>query len=340
MAVERDPGLRDINVFIDSQTDTSQYDPHQNEEERRDLRKNYRILSEKTQGMLLSQMNSRYSILKQDIETRNELVAHNDGQRLYNTLAKANALFESVKNPNEALLDSKLFRYITDVNNEKIKNINIGTENDVNLEEIVTKIRQFSREGTQHDEERHLDWDRIGKNACTFGKRACTMDFMLGPLGVQRKQSKRTHTARVVKNKEDLVTVETLQQGDIEKQENETSKCVNNIFTVLKEVGPMNYFKFVTNPTSFSQTVENIFYVSFLARRGNAGIDVSSGQPIISVRDQINVEELEDVVTKKQIIMGISIEDFNNIISTYNITSTVIPTRPKNANVANRSGWY
>ncbi|KAI8646040.1 Nse4 C-terminal-domain-containing protein [Parasitella parasitica] len=322
MVVERDQGLKDINVFIDSQTDTSQYDPHQNEEERRDIRKNYRILSEKTQ------------------ETRKELVAHNDGQRLYNTISKANTLFESVKNPNEALLDSKLVRFITDINKEKIKNINIGADTEVSLDEVVAKIRKFSREGTQHDEDRHLDWEHIGKGACTFGKRAHTMDFMLGAIGVQRKQVKRTHSARIVKNKEDLVTVAKLQQGDIEKQENETSKCVNSIFTVLKEVGPINYFKFVTNPTSFSQTVENIFYVSFLARRGNAGIDVSSGQPVISVREQVNVEEIEDAVSKKQIIIGISIDDFQNIISTYNITSTVIPTRPRSDAEANRSGWY
>ena len=48
---KRDAGLRDLNVFIDSQTNTDQYDPHQNEEERRDIRKNYRLLTEKTQGM-------------------------------------------------------------------------------------------------------------------------------------------------------------------------------------------------------------------------------------------------------------------------------------------------
>jgi len=50
MTLERDKGLQDINVYIDSQTDTSQYDPHQNEEERRDIRNKYRVLSEKTQG--------------------------------------------------------------------------------------------------------------------------------------------------------------------------------------------------------------------------------------------------------------------------------------------------
>ncbi|KAL7309158.1 hypothetical protein PS15m_011272 [Mucor circinelloides] len=320
MTLERDKGLQDINVYIDSQTDTSQYDPHQNEEERRDIRNKYRVLSEKTQ------------------EARKELIAQDDGVKLYNTIAKTNILFESVKNPNEAVLDSRFVRTIADIHKDKAKNINFGAENEVNLDEVVSKVVSFARRG--REDERHLDWKHVGQTACTFGKRARTMDFMLGALGVQRKQIKRTQNARVVKNKDDLVTPATLQSEDIEKQENETAKCVNNIFNVLKEKGPMNYFKFVTNPTSFSQTVENIFYVSFLARKGIAGIDVSSGQPIISVQRAVNVESLEDVVAKKQIIMGITIQEFEAIISTYNITSPTIPTREQQVTVASGSGWY
>ncbi|KAL9543800.1 hypothetical protein MBANPS3_007945 [Mucor bainieri] len=320
MVLERDQGLKELNVYIDSQTNTSQYDPHQNEDERRDIRNKYRILSEKTQ------------------ETRKELVAQDDGSKLYNTIAKTNVLFESVKNPVEAVLDSRFVRTIADIHKDKAKNVNFGAENEVNIDEVVSKIVSFANQARENN--RYLDWDHVGQHACTFGKRARTMDFMLGALGVERKQIKRTNTARIVKNKEDLVQVATLQSEDIEKQENETAKCVNNIFSILKEKGPMNYFKFVTNPTSFSQTVENIFYVSFLARKGIAGIDVSSGQPIISVHQAVNVESLEDVVAKKQIIMGITIQEFNDIIDTYKITESTIPTRQKQATVASGSGWY
>lgn len=293
------------------------------------------------------------------IETRKDLIAQNDGRQLYNTISKANTLFESgkdsnlmlinnkitfyillVKNPNEAVLDSRFVRFISDINKEKVKNIRIGAETEVNLDEVVAKVISFSREGTQHNDGRHLDWEHIGRSACTFGKRARTMDFMLGAIDVQRKQIKRNQSARVVKNKEDLVTVASLQQEDIEKQENETSNCVNTIMAILEETGPINYYKFVTNPNSFSQTVENIFYVSFLARKGCAGIDVSSGQPIISSRTPNTVDTLEDVESKKQIIIGISQEDYRNIISTYNITSTSIPTREKKTATANGNGWY
>lgn len=72
-----------------------------------------------------------------------------------------------------------------------------------------------------------------------------------------------------------------LQESDIQQQENETLKNVNAIWRILDERGQTNYFQFVTNPESFSQTVENIFYVSFLIRNGVAEIDDSSGQPLL-----------------------------------------------------------
>lgn len=131
-----------------------------------------------------------------------------------------------------------------------------------------------------------------------------------------------------------------MKEGDIKEQENETSNNVNAIYQILSQVSPVNYFKFVTNPESFSQTVENIFYVSFLARSGVVGISTDSGQPILDLREAPNVMNIEDVVNKKQIIMGIDIKDWKEIIKTYNITESYIPTRQFKQNVATGTEWY
>ena len=46
----------------------------------------------------------------------------------------------------------------------------------------------------------------------------------------------------------------------------------------------MNIFKFIINPNDFGQSVENLFYLSFLIRDGKCAfsVDEESGEPTIS----------------------------------------------------------
>lgn len=53
------------------------------------------------------------------------------------------------------------------------------------------------------------------------------------------------------------------------------------VFDILGESQPINFFKFIINPESFGQTVENLFYLSFLIRDGKVSIDDDSGQPVL-----------------------------------------------------------
>lgn len=66
-------------------------------------------------------------------------------------------------------------------------------------------------------------------------------------------------------------------------------KLTRQVYKALEKVDPhrsgINFFKFAINPNSFSQSVENIFYISFLVRDGNAGLEVTKeGEIIIRAR--------------------------------------------------------
>lgn len=87
-----------------------------------------------------------------------------------------------------------------------MQTVKVGTDTEISLDDFVSKVITTSSEGNNPRPADQLDWEHIGKLASQFGKRAHTMDFMLGPLSVQRKEKRINRGVRLTKNKEDLVT--------------------------------------------------------------------------------------------------------------------------------------
>ena len=73
--------------------------------------------------------------------------------------------------------------------------------------------------------------------------------------------------------------------GNVAKEhEAETTGLVRMVTTSLAratEHGPVELWRFVLNPQSFGQTVENLFYVSFLVKDGQAKLDIKNGTLLI-----------------------------------------------------------
>ena len=50
---------------------------------------------------------------------------------------------------------------------------------------------------------------------------------------------------------------------------------------LMKKLKPINLFRVIINPESFSQSVENMFYLSFLIRDGKIDLNFEDDEPII-----------------------------------------------------------
>lgn len=169
------------------------------------------------------------------------------------------------------------------------------------------------------DEGDAFNWEWLGRQACFPNSvRPPVPGFLLGPLSVQKRTRKQTQRRERLQKLDprDAVRPEVLKTRDLERVENSnlTTLC-KNIRTLLAERmvksaeqvqhegtddmsseelkmlmaragiaddAGVPLFQFVINPQSFGQTVENLFYVSFLIKEGSVGIGCdSNGLPTL-----------------------------------------------------------
>lgn len=158
------------------------------------------------------------------------------------------------------------------------------------------------------DEGDMMNWPHLGQYAALpFIRRPALSGFLLGPLSVEKKARKITkRSAPFRPNDLTEIRPEVLDVEELAKKENDLTLICGTIFDQLTKVqgdiqdtviglmkpgmnqqdkdrimqqhglrstGGVDLLRFIVNPKSFGQTVENMFYVSFLVRDGKIEIN-------------------------------------------------------------------
>ncbi|KAM6502462.1 Nse4 C-terminal domain containing protein [Amanita muscaria] len=298
------------------------YDPDQNPEEKREVRKNYRSLAR-----LFDEHQANLTE-----HTAEELTKH---------IVQADELFTKVKGPQEATLDSALLLKASSMGAQKARAMKSGSGT-FEVDEFVSRLITFmggrrTLEDREHDDseveqdgDAPLDWEKIGRRALAKSHRVPVLNFMLGPLSIEQKKRTVTKRAKLEKNKEDERKPEELKEEDISRSQNETTKNVLVLENILEnEDGPINLFRFIINPKDFAQSVENLFYLSFLIRDGKVAMEINeNGEPVVYMCEQPSDQDYAAGLKKQQMVMEFDMATWKRAIEVFNINESKVPQRP------------
>ncbi|KAF3480111.1 nuclear protein Qri2/Nse4 [Arthroderma uncinatum] len=370
--------------------DTDYYDPDQDPEERRAVRKGLRELA--------TNLN----------DSRAEFVRL-ESNGLMQTVEKANEYFKKVKQTSDATLDSRLLVTAADLSYKRTAQASLGNNvAGLDIDEFVSKCISFMqresastesslptptqshRRSSGHpsraaadsdDEEEPFNWDYLGRNACFPNNlRPSISGFLLGPLSVQKRVRQQTQRrARERIDPSQLVRPNDVKAADLGKQETATltTMCTNIRATLAKiqqeaessardelaqmgdvsqveavevmnkhgisDDGGVPLFRFCINPRSFGQSVENLFYVSFLVRDGSIGMSMDGNNlPTLLPSEPLAPSEArEQGIQKHQAVFGLDFNTWAQLIETFDIKDPLIPHRDDEAENHTSTGrWH
>ncbi|MCJ1286145.1 nuclear protein [Xylographa opegraphella] len=236
--------------------------------------------------------------------------------------------------------------------------------------------------GGEHgaDEGDEMNWGWLGRRLCFPNNiRPPVSGFLLGPLSVQKRVRKLTQRRERFRKQDprDAIRPEEIQAKDIGQGENSnlTKVCTkiaqllqrtqtegqaksreeftdgmteNDLGNIMRKYyllddGGVSFFHFVINPDSFGQTVENLFYTSFLIRDAIAGIDIDkNGQLSLHSTKARSKQQIHDEnISKHQAVFHLDYETWEDIIESFDIQRSIIPNRSSDEGTqVGPNGWY
>ncbi|KAK4503251.1 hypothetical protein PRZ48_006679 [Zasmidium cellare] len=229
-----------------------------------------------------------------------------------------------------------------------------------------------------------LNWELLGRHVCfPYNSRPPCPSFLLGPLSVEKKLRKQTQrSARQTKDTSRETRPEALTREDLSQSDENglTAICTRIRKHLMKHIkdkqqllvqtfgpepdaddpdlkafcrehkitaqeGPI-LFDYALHPTDFGQTVENLFYLSFLIKEGHIGLESDSdGLPVIRpinfTEEQRQEHSKSSNVKRHQAVFSIDMPTWQGLVKAFDIREPMIPNREAEpATQVGARGWY
>ncbi|XP_010988345.1 EP300-interacting inhibitor of differentiation 3 [Camelus dromedarius] len=286
----------------------------------------------------------QYRELIYNVQQNRDDIVNTASDSLTEALEEANVLFDAVSRTREAALDAQFLVLASDLGKEKAKQLNSDMSffNQVAFCDFLfifvglNWMEGDGRELSDYDDNIALSfWETVQKEATSWMLQAEKFHFIFGSFKSEpsARKPRLEHRKKVHRMEENGDMPTKLRKLDLNSNQEATEKEVERILGLLQTYfrkypdTPVSYFEFVIDPNSFSRTVENIFYVSFIIRDGFARIRLD--QDRLPILEPININQVGEgndpsSHCRKQGVISLSLQDWKNIVATFEISEAMI----------------
>ncbi len=261
--------------------------------------------------------------------------------KLRQQMQEANALITRVKKPTDASLDSEVLNLLAHGGVEIVRKAAHGSIK-YNIEDYIRRLKHKYVEDPENvdvtADPHAFKWGELGRSQFSAWFRpAPGTTHMLGPMDAA-PPPKRT----VVRQKKRKVVVgegvrpDLLEEGDIldgDAASKETDKNMETMWKILGEQPQAKAFmiELCLNHDSFSQTVENIFSLSFLVRDGKVCLQKHPEGIVVTIAPQSSQKKQKDgqksSKERLQFVMSLSMREWNQWRKAVSRENTLMPLR-------------
>eukprot|EP00730_Choanoeca_flexa_P014209 TRINITY_DN6127_c0_g2_i2.p1 TRINITY_DN6127_c0_g2~~TRINITY_DN6127_c0_g2_i2.p1 ORF type:complete len:329 (+),score=75.11 TRINITY_DN6127_c0_g2_i2:70-1056(+) len=289
----------------------------------------------------------------------------NDSNQIDKTralLLKANAVFKDVKESQEAALDSLLmvkFAALAKAQNAHLDASLLSFTSTSLLEALKKRLKAKRRASVDEDDDDDtstqsrraakkapalIDWKRVGEMAFRYMRPAPQFSPMLGPLAMDTKKRVIQRQARSKNKEPDGPIVRPDTKANQQDDKDPTTARIEEVMELLDDhldrldVDDCCFFEFAFNPQSFSQTVENVFYISFMVKDGMIAVCYDeNGLPRLKLGEKALEPEDEDekdgedapqeTTLKQQMMFKLDMQIWREVVEAFQIKRSIIPNR-------------
>ncbi|WIA14152.1 hypothetical protein OEZ85_002694 [Tetradesmus obliquus] len=242
----------------------------------------------------------------------------NGGDELRAKLTQLEDLHKKVDRPREHAVDAEVFAQLTECSLNMIRRGQAANKGRTPADLIRALRQRFITDplmATGLPPLAAFDWAALGAEASLIHKAAPGINCMLGPLSAEAKarkpivrQAKRTAAEALVRPDE---------LADIhEEEKQETDRNMENMWRQLKRLAPgtrVRLTHLVCNHSSFAQTVENIFTLSFLVRDQFVRLlaDTEAGLLVQPVSEAEKHAAQQQGLRAQQFMMSLNMQDWH-----------------------------